>query len=235
MRPVDAHRSSLWRAQTSIEPVPTADAGLCCLLCRAAPSMPPPHSLLEAEVKQREIAAKLDALNQRQAARERDAGRPGVGSRAQLEKRLRELQKAKAAKKAAAAATAGGDGPSASASLFSLHSSNTADAPSSLEWAERLRQAKAKYWANLDQLAPEWKSNSQHRRLEQLAMYEQAIGTRHRGETEKHQQALRSCDVASIHVDTLFSAFAAPPQTPCSFVVRMPLWPTRKSASCKRC
>ena len=98
-----------------------------------------------------------------------------MGSREQLEKRLRELQKAKAAKKAAAAATAGAGSPS-SATLFSLHSSNTADAPSSLEWSERLRQAKAKYWSNLDQLAPEWKSNTQQRRLEQLAKYEQAIG-----------------------------------------------------------
>jgi hypothetical protein len=128
-------------------------------------------------------------LNRRQAARELDSGRPGVGSREQLVVRLRELQRAKQIKQGMAAAANGSDSPLGGAaadpthrrpmsagSVPMPHVSSTATSGASLEWSERLRQAKAKYWSNLDQLAPEWKSNAQQRRMEQLAKYEQAIG-----------------------------------------------------------
>lgn len=122
-------------------------------------------------------------LSRRQAARELSEGRSGVCSREQLQRRLRELQREKARKgrndyppEEEHKYQANGPPHPLSPVRPSSAGGATTGPSVSLEWSERLRQAKAKYWSSLDQMAPDWKANAQQRRLEQLAKYEQAIG-----------------------------------------------------------
>lgn len=123
-------------------------------------------------------------LSRRQAARELSEGRSGVCSREQLQRRLRELQREKArkgrsdyqAEEEHKYPTNGHSHPLSPLRPSSAINGATTGPSVSLEWSERLRQAKAKYWSSLDQMAPDWKANAQQRRLEQLAKYEQAIG-----------------------------------------------------------
>lgn len=121
---------------------------------------------LECELKKREIATKLEHLSRRQAAREAAAGKPGVGSKQQLTQRLKQLQRTKN----------GSDGGVGRADMNEGFESSQEESkgsnpgpihPSdrrSLEWDERLRQAKAKYWSNLDQMAPDWSDESTRQR-----------------------------------------------------------------------
>ena len=173
-------------------------------------------------------------LNQRQAERERAAGKLGIGTREQLLARLRELQKQKRVKSSQAEAEEKGGffsaavSPSAAAAMGRHASSMPAGAPPAEEWRERLQQAKAKYVSSLDQLVPEWQASAQQRRMEQLVNYEKAIGQCGTSQAQMCGQ----CTVLAIHTvhRVLFCS-----QTLCYCVVRLLLLRTRRSARSRRC